>query len=131
MLAIKLREMEGATLDAITRDLGDQGGDQIERRVAAALGPGLPPPSRLTVSQPGAPRGKVGRVLQDWMQAPGSADAAHPTLCRRIPVGHGVEVLIDARHPLLRSQSEEAAIVDALRTAIAGLLPAETVDDGR
>lgn len=127
LLAIKLRQMEGATLDTITRDLGDQGGDQIERRVAAALGPGLPPPSRLTVSQPGAPRGKVGRVLQDWMQAADSADAARPTLCRRIPVGQGVEVLIDARHPLLRSHSEEAAIIDALRSAIAGLLPGETV----
>lgn len=124
VLAIKLRQMEGATLEAITRDLGDQGGDVIERRVATALGPGLPPPSRLTVTQPGAPRGKVGRVIQDWMQSPesGERQVSRPSTCRRLPLGTGLEMLIDERHPLLRGL-DEAAIIEALRSAINGLLP--------
>src|SRR5215212_1204262 len=91
VLAIKLRQMEGATLEAITKDLGDQGGDVIERRVAASLGPGLPPPSRLTVTQPGTPRGKVGRVIQDWMQSPEHSDPTRPSGCRRLPLGTGLE----------------------------------------
>ena len=127
VLAIKLRQMEGATLGTIVRDLGDQGGDVIERRVATALGPGLPPPSRITVTQPGTPRGKVGRVIQDWMQSPDKNEApARPTTCRRLPVGHGVEVIIDERHPILRSQPDEAAIIQAFRSTVASLLP----DDG-
>lgn len=122
VLAIKLRQMEGATLEAITRDLGDQGGDVIERRVAAALGPALPPPSRITVTQPGAPRGKVGRVIQDWMQSPESGDTQRPSSCRRLPLGTGLEILIDERHPLLRGL-DETAIIESLRSAVDGLLP--------
>jgi DNA-binding transcriptional MerR regulator len=129
VLAIKLRQMEGATLGTITRDLGDQGGDVIERRVAQALGPGLPPPSRLTIVQPGTPRGKVGRAIQDWQHASDSAEVAVPTSCRRIPLSHGVELMIDERHPLLRTNPGESAIVDAFRSALAGLLPSETAGD--
>ena len=125
VLAIKLRQMEGATLGAIIRDLGDQGGDVIERRVAAALGPGLPPPSRITVTQPGTPRGKVGRAIQDWQHAPGNADVPRPSSLRRIPLAQGVELMVDERHPLLRSNPDESAIVDAFRTTLAGLLPGE------
>ncbi|MEO8294318.1 MAG: MerR family transcriptional regulator [Gemmatimonadota bacterium] len=122
VLAIKLRQMEGATLEAITRDLADQGGDVIERRVAASLGPGLPPPSRITVTQPGAPRGRVGRVIQDWMQSPENGDPARPSACRRLPLGTGLEVLVDERHPLLRAHDEHA-IIDALRSTVAEMLP--------
>ncbi|MEO8200698.1 MAG: MerR family transcriptional regulator [Gemmatimonadota bacterium] len=124
VLAIKLRQMEGATLEAIARDLGDQGGDVIERRVASALGPGLPPPSRITVTQPGTPRGKVGRVIQDWMQSPdvGEGQPQRPSTIRRLPLGTGLEMLIDERHPLLRGL-DEAAIIEALRATVHGLLP--------
>ena len=124
VLAIKLRQMEGATLEAIIRDLGDQGGDVIERRVAAALGPGLPPPSRITVTQPGAPRGKVGRAIQDWQYAPDHPGLEQPSTCRRIPLAQGVELIVDERHPVLRSNPDERAIVEAFRSALAGLLPA-------
>lgn len=131
VLAIKLRQMEGATLGTITRDLGDQGGDVIERRVAAALGPGLPPPSRITVTQPGAPRGKVGRAIQDWQYASGNSELERPFSCRRIPLGEGVELMVDERHPLLRSHPDEQSIVDAFRSALAGLLPREPGPDER
>ena len=131
VLAIKLRQMEGATLDTITRDLGDQGGDVIERRVAAALGPGLPPPSRITVTQPGTPRGKVGRAIQDWQYSPDNPGSDHPSTCRRLPLAQGVELMVDERHPLLRTNPDERAIVDAFRSALASLLPAEASSDER
>jgi DNA-binding transcriptional MerR regulator len=122
VLAIKLRQMEGATLEAITKDLGDQGGDVIERRVATALGSGLPAPSRLTVTQPGAPRGKVGRVIQDWMQSPEQGDPLRPRACRRLPLGTGIELLVDERHPLLRARDEHA-IIEAMRALVTDMLP--------
>lgn len=131
VLAIKLRQMEGATLGAIIRDLGDQGGDVIERRVAAALGPGLPPPSRITVTQPGAPRGKVGRAIQDWQYASDTPGLDHPSTCRRIPLAPGVELLVDERHPLLRSHPDERTIVEKFRTALASLLPADNSAEER
>ena len=42
LLAIKLRQMEGATLAAITKDMHDQTGDVLERRCAQVLGASLP-----------------------------------------------------------------------------------------
>ena len=44
VLAIKLRQMEGATLDVLAKEFAGFTGDMIERRVAAALGPSLPAP---------------------------------------------------------------------------------------
>lgn len=131
VLAIKLRQMEGATLSAIIRDLGDQGGDVIERRVAAALGPGLPPPSRITVTQPGAPRGKVGRAIQDWQYASDTPGLEHPSTCRRIPLAPGVELMVDERHPLLRSNPDEQAIVAAFRSVLGSLLPGDSRTEER
>lgn len=131
VLAIKLRQMEGATLDAITRDLGDQGGDVIERRVAAALGPGLPPPSRITVTQPGLPRGKVGRAIQDWQYAPDNSGSDRPSTCRRLPLAQGVELVVDERHPLLKSNPDERAVIDTFRSALASLLPTPHSTDER
>ena len=42
VLAIKLRQMEGATLEALTRELTGLTGDLIERRVASPSAPGCP-----------------------------------------------------------------------------------------
>ena len=44
VLAIKLRQMEGATLDTLSAEFAGMTGDVIERRVAAALGTTLPTP---------------------------------------------------------------------------------------
>jgi DNA-binding transcriptional MerR regulator len=131
VLAIKLRQMEGATLGAIIRDLGDQGGDVIERRVAAALGPTLPPPSRLTVTQPGTPRGKVGRAIQDWQYAAENDEVGPPSTWRRIPLAEGIELMVDERHPVLRSNPDERAIVAAFRSALTGLLPGDSSTEQR
>ena len=42
VLAIKLRQMEGATLESMLKEFAGLTGDLIERRAATALGPGLP-----------------------------------------------------------------------------------------
>ncbi|MGE0351861.1 MAG: MerR family transcriptional regulator [Gemmatimonadales bacterium] len=122
VLAIKLRQMEGATLGAIVRDMSGQAGDVLERRVAAALGSGLPAPDRLNLSQAvGAPRGKVGRVVQAWMQ-PAPGGPARPSTVRRLPVGPGIELQVDDRHPLLRS-TDESTLVETVRAALDHLSP--------
>src|SRR5205814_3604125 len=41
LLAIKIRQREGATLDAIKREMKDFAGDALERRVATSLAPAL------------------------------------------------------------------------------------------
>jgi DNA-binding transcriptional MerR regulator len=41
LLAIKIRQREGQTLDAIRRELAEQTGDAVERRVAQVLAPAL------------------------------------------------------------------------------------------
>ena len=118
VLAIKLRQMEGATLGAIVRDMGDQAGDVLERRVAAALGAGLPPPDRINLQSSGAPRGKVGRAAQSWMQASTREGEARASTCRRLPITPGVELLVDERHPVLRGGAEEETIIEAVRAAL-------------
>lgn len=122
VLAIKLRQMEGTTLEAMTRELAGLTGDVIERRVATAIGPGLPPPDRLPLPQgPGTGRGRVGRAVLGWL-APVEGPAAAGSVCRRIPVAPGVEVLIDEQHPAMRLNGDTAAIAEALRQALAGLI---------
>ena len=126
VVAIKLQQMEGATLETLVRELAGLPGDVVERRVAAALGPRLPPPEQLPLTVPqGAPRGKVGRALQAWASA---AESAAPSrrgvghLCRRVPLGAGAELLLDERHPLYDALGDET-IAEALRQAIDGLAP--------
>lgn len=41
LLAIKIRQREGATLDLIKREMKDFAGDALERRVATSLAPAL------------------------------------------------------------------------------------------
>lgn len=118
VLAIKLQQMEGATLDALAADLGALSGDVVERRVAAALGSRLPPPEQLPLTQPaGEPRGKVGRALQAWGEGPEQARRGRGQMVRRVALGPGAELLVDERHPLFESLEDEA-IVQALRRAL-------------
>jgi MerR HTH family regulatory protein len=130
VLAIKLRQMEGATLEALTKEFAGLAGDSIERRVAGALGPSLPPPERLTLlSPPGAPRGKVGRALQSWVVPDGgtSPSAARPEprsrICRRVPLGPGAELMLEEQHPLFRHSGGDATIAGAFRELVGRLAP--------
>jgi hypothetical protein len=122
VLAIKLRQMEGATLEAMSREFADLTGDVIERRVATALGPTVPRPDRLALLQaPGTGRGRVGRAVLGWL-TPVEGAATAGSVCRRIAVAPGVELLVDEQHPVLRLNGDVEAIADAVRQALAALI---------
>jgi MerR HTH family regulatory protein len=121
VLAIKLRQMEGATLDSMLKEFAGMTGDLIERRAASALGPGLPPPDQLPLLRtPGTGRGRVGRAVMAWL-APVEGLSSSSSLCRRIPVAPGVEVLMDEQHPALRLNRDPTVIAEALRQALASV----------
>src|ERR1700741_3876296 len=102
LLCIKLRQMEGATLTAITQEMRDQTGDILKRRAAQALGASLPAPDRLPMrSTGGAPRGRSGRAVTAWIARDAVRDAGEPSTWRRIPLGRGIELHLDAAHPLV------------------------------
>ena len=115
VLAIKLRQMEGATLEVLTREFAEQAGDQLERRVASVLGPQLPPPEVVAQGLSAPSRGRSARALP----APGPRSPASPGLLRRLTVAPGVEILIDASHPAVDGPGGEAALITALRAALA------------
>ncbi|HEX4601222.1 MAG TPA: MerR family transcriptional regulator [Gemmatimonadales bacterium] len=124
LLWIKLRQMEGTTLATITKEMHDQTGDVLERRAAQALGASLPVPDRLPLRSQGAPpRGKSGRALTAWMTRDATRDADSPSSWRRIPVGRGVELHVETAHPLARLGPEDAAVAEAVRQALAKLVP--------
>jgi MerR HTH family regulatory protein len=125
VLAIKLRQMEGATLDSMLKEFAGMTGDLIERRVASALGPGLPPPDQLPLLRtPGTGRGRVGRAVMAWL-APVEGLSAAGSTCRRIPVAPGVEVLMDEQHPAVRLNRDPTVIAEALRQALASVIGLE------
>src|SRR5437762_8932202 len=124
LLAIKLRQMEGATLAAITKDMHDQTGDVLERRCAQVLGASLPTPDRLPLkSADGMPRGRSGRALTAWLTRDAGKVISGPTTWRRIPVTRGVELHVDSDHPLARLGSDENGLAETVRQAITKLLP--------
>ncbi|HEX9283622.1 MAG TPA: MerR family transcriptional regulator [Gemmatimonadales bacterium] len=124
LLWIKLRQMEGATLAVITKEMQDQAGDILERRAAQALGASLPEPDRLPLRTKGAPpRGKSGRALTAWIARDAGRDPDSPSSWRRIPVGRGVELHVETAHPLARLGPDEAAVAEAVRQALAKLTP--------
>jgi DNA-binding transcriptional MerR regulator len=124
LLWIKLRQMEGVTLATITKEMHDQTGDVLERRSAQTLGASLPVPDRLPLRSKGTPpRGRSGRALTAWMARDAARDPDAPSSWRRIPVGRGVELHVDTAHPLARLGPEETAVAEAVRQALAKLLP--------
>jgi hypothetical protein len=127
VLAIKLRQMEGAPLETIGRELRELTGDVLERRVAAALGAGLPGPDALLSHHGGSqPRGRSGQLLQR-REISAATSPAPPTSTgswRRIGIVDGVELHLREDHPLARQRGRDAEIADALRLAIGRLLSA-------
>jgi DNA-binding transcriptional MerR regulator len=100
LLAIKLRQMEGAPLAAITREFHDATGDVLERRVASALGEQLPHPDHLAVAA-------AGRAFQT--ATPGDAPDGGGERWRRVPVAPGIELHIRADHPLAAVKADLVA----------------------
>jgi DNA-binding transcriptional MerR regulator len=107
VLWVKLRQMQGASLELIADELRQQTGDQIERRVAASLGHGLPAPAR---SRPAAL----------------AADEPAAGAWYRVPIADGVELMVSAAHPAAAERDALARRVrDALRAnrPYSGVLP--------
>jgi DNA-binding transcriptional MerR regulator len=124
LLCIKLRQMEGATLAHITKEMQDQTGDVLERRAAQTLGTSLLAPDRLPLRNPGGPpRGRSGRALTAWIARDAGRDSAEPSTWRRIPLARGIELHVDAAHPLARVGPDDAALAEAFRQAMTKLLP--------
>jgi DNA-binding transcriptional MerR regulator len=71
LLAIKIRQREGQTLEVIKKELAGVSGEQLERRVATALAPALTHSADLTVRQDDA------QPVAEW---------------RRVQVADGIEL---------------------------------------
>jgi hypothetical protein len=95
LLAIKLRQREGSTLEGIKREMRDTTGDALERRVAQWMS------LTLVAGVPAA--------------AQSDADGQHSW--RRIPVADGVELHVRDDSAAAR-QNAVVALREALRTAL-------------
>jgi hypothetical protein len=125
LLVIKLRQMEGAPLSNIAQEIKEQTGDVIERRVAAALGPNIAPPSRLNLRDPTATRGRAGRAIHTWNALGKIADDGSETGKRfvttkwhRIPIVRGLELNVHEGHPVAKHIVRSPEIADAVRLAV-------------
>ena len=127
LFAIKLRQMEGTTLAAISKELAESPGDVLEKRVASALG-NLPSLDRLNLQSRVAPRGRVRRAFRQW----GPEDNGHraPDLpAREAPAGSwfrlvladGVELEVRTDHPAARSEQVRQRLGDAVARAVRGV----------
>ena len=95
LLAIKLRQREGSTLEGIKREMSETTGDALERRVAQSLAPVL------LTGRPGA----------------AELDDEDPVSWRRVPVADGIELHLRSNSPAAGDDT-----VMALREAIRSTL---------
>ena len=122
VLFIKLRQMEGATLESIGSELESTTGDVLERRVAGSIGSPLPSPGQLPfLMSDEAPRGRAGQLLQVRL-AETPIEPSHSTRWRRLEVGDGLELHIRDDHPLAQVGLPHRAIADAIRLAAQRLI---------
>ena len=94
LLAIKIRQREGQTLETIKREMQDVTGDALERRIAQSLAPAL-------VANPVSPR----------------SEDDTPVSWRRMSVAEGVEIHVRGDSP---SSNQEALV--AMREAVRAAL---------
>lgn len=128
VLLIKLRQMEGASLERLSREVAGITGDIVERRVAAALGTGLPSPNLLAIRGASNARGRAGQAMHFWSaSADDEAQRFAATKWHRIPVVRGVELHLHEGHPLATQIARRGDIANAVRLAINRVL----VDAGR
>ena len=128
VLHIKLRQMEGFTLETIAQELSEMTGDVLERRVASALGPGLPAPDQLPLTSGDRPAwGRAGRALRSWLTEsipdemnedgePGT------TTWRRLSVSRGIELHVHENHPLAKMGDRDVDLADAVRLAVTRIM---------
>jgi DNA-binding transcriptional MerR regulator len=96
LLAIKIRQREGVTLDTIKQEMKDVTGDALERRVAASLGAAL------------------GATVETRRQA---SDDDPPATWRRLAVADGVELHVRDDSPSARDEAL-VAMREAIRAAL-------------
>jgi DNA-binding transcriptional MerR regulator len=101
LLAIKIRQREGVTLDAIKAEMKDVTGDALERRVASSMAAAL------------------GATVETRRQA---VDDDAPATWRRVAVADGVELHVRENSPA----SREDALV-AMREAVRAALGREDI----
>jgi DNA-binding transcriptional MerR regulator len=95
LLAIKIRQREGVTLDVIKRELHEVTGDALERRVATSLAPAL-------------------GVRADTVA---KSDDEHLLSWRRVPVADGIELHVRDDSPAARDEAV-LAMREAVRAAL-------------
>jgi len=96
LLAIKIRQREGATLETIKREMSESAGDALERRVATSLAPAL------GVGADTAARTSDDDPLRAW---------------RRVPVADGIEIHVREDSPAAREEAM-LAMREAVRAAL-------------
>ena len=96
LLAIKIRQREGQTLESIKLEMKDVSGDALERRVAQSLAPAL-----------GAGADAAARA----------GDAEAPLSWRRLPVADGIELHVRDGSPAAREDAL-VAMREAVRAAL-------------
>ena len=87
VLAIKLRQMEGATLESMLKEFAGLTGDLIERRAATALGPGLPPGSPPMLRTPGTDAAAWAGRYAWWLRSRDSRLQAPAVAASQWPPG--------------------------------------------
>lgn len=119
VLAVKLRQMESVTLERLADEMAGLTDEQLERRVAVALGAGLPSPDAISqVIAKTSGRSKAGRTALARL-TPVDTAGSHGTSCRRIDVAPGAQLFLDETHPVLRAGADPAAVAEAVRQALA------------
>ena len=96
LLAIKIREREGATLEGIKSEMKDMTGDALERRVAASLAPALGAQADVAVRE---------------------TDEERSASWRRVPVADGIELHVRDDAPAARDEAL-VAMREAVRAAL-------------
>lgn len=119
LLSIKLRQMEGATLATITKDITEAPGDVLEKRVASSLGT-LPSPEDLDFRGNVAPRGRVARAVIQRSSSNGGSDAgaAPAGAWYRIALEDGAEISLRHDHPAARSASQRQRLADRMARVV-------------
>src|SRR5919112_3757036 len=95
LLAIKIRQREGQTLDVIKREMRETTGDQLERRIAQSLAPALGARADVAVAH----------------------DDQAPMSWRRVPVADGIELHVRDDSPGAGSDAL-IAMREAVRAAL-------------
>ena len=98
LVAIKIRQREGATLDSIKREMEDATGDSLERRVATSLAAALG--ATIETRKGGIP-----------------VEEENPASWRRMPVADGVELHVRDNSPASRDEAL-VAMREAVRAAL-------------